>query len=156
MRRRYLELGTGEFIAAAVFAAVAAGVISPRLGTQQDVLALWCALVPLLVILVQAGVYWLLARHGLGREPMSTSARAVYRAFRYGNPVMLIVALVAIVVWRPTQFSIFAMVVAVWLFAAVEYVNYYVMRVAYPIQHWPRRVLRRRRPQLVRDLMSVR
>ena len=53
LRREYLRLGSGELAAAAVFAAVATR-LADRAGP-----ALWAAAAPLLVILVDAGAYWL-------------------------------------------------------------------------------------------------
>ncbi|MET4540142.1 hypothetical protein ABIE37_001923 [Arthrobacter bambusae] len=62
LRGKYLKLGTGELVAACVFALVASTIVMPRLSGPGDHFAMWSALIPLLVILVQAGVYWLLAR----------------------------------------------------------------------------------------------
>lgn len=55
LRRKYLSLGTGE-LAAAVFAAVSVVAVMPRVEIRQDSAALWSALIPLLVLLVQAGI----------------------------------------------------------------------------------------------------
>jgi hypothetical protein len=62
LRGRYLSLGFGELFAAVVFIGVAFVSVLPLLERPSDALAFWSALIPLLVILVQAGVYWLLAR----------------------------------------------------------------------------------------------
>ncbi|WP_009480277.1 hypothetical protein [Rhodococcus sp. JVH1] len=51
-----MSLGTGEVAAAAVFAAVSVTLAISRLEIRQDSAALWSALFPLLVILVQAGI----------------------------------------------------------------------------------------------------
>ncbi|MFW2242373.1 hypothetical protein ACVH9Z_23805 [Rhodococcus opacus] len=56
LRRKYLSLGTGELAAAAVFAAVSVVAVMPRVEIRQDSAALWSALIPLLVLLVQAGI----------------------------------------------------------------------------------------------------
>lgn len=53
LRRKYLSLGTGELVAAVVFAMVAVTVVGPRLGRPAEA-ALWSALAPLLLVLVQA------------------------------------------------------------------------------------------------------
>ena len=45
-------------------------------------------------------------------------------------------------------------VVAVWAFGVAEYANYFVARLAYPLQRWPFEVGKLRRPQLVHDLHS--
>ena len=76
LRRRYLSLGLGELAAAGVFAAVAVSVVMPRLEGPHDSAALWSALAPLLVVLVQAGVYWLLARGWVEQAPMAGPPRS--------------------------------------------------------------------------------
>ncbi|WP_206079933.1 hypothetical protein [Propioniciclava coleopterorum] len=116
---------------------------------------LWAALVPLLLILVQAGVYWLAARAWLGGT-MPAPVAAVYRTFRLLNPVLLLAGLVAAVLWLPTDPLGAALVVAVWLFGVVEYLNYYVVRLAYPWRSWPTKVTRWRTPRLVEDLRASR
>ena len=40
----------------------------------------------------------------------------------------------------------------VWAFGALEYVNYFVVRLSYPLAEWFVLVGRRRRPVLVRDV----
>ena len=82
LRRKYLNLGIGELVAAAVFAIVALFSIKPRLPNIQDQIALWCALMPLLVVLVAAGLYWLLARTWVGRAAMPGRVAAIYRVLK--------------------------------------------------------------------------
>ncbi len=146
----------GELAAAAVFAAVAVGVVTPRLEGPQDSAALWSALAPLLVILVQAGVYWLLARGWTELESMPARLAALYRVFRVLDVLLLAIALLGVVIWLPDHSGAALGVVAVWAFGVIEYVNYFVARLAYPLRRWPFEVGKWRRPQLVRDLNSAR
>ncbi|QQM19614.1 hypothetical protein I7X09_16000 [Rhodococcus sp. P-2] len=146
----------GELAAAAVFAAVAVGVVTPRLEGPQDPAALWSALSPLLVILVQAGVYWLLARGWIEVEPMPARLAALYRVFQVLDVLLLAIALLGVVIWLPDHSGTAVGVLAVWAFGVVEYVNYFVARLAYPLRRWPFEVGKWRRPQLVRDLNSAR
>ena len=155
LRRKYLSLGTGELVAAAVFAAVAVGVVMPRLETRQDSAALWSALAPLLIILVQAGAYWLLARNWVERAPMPTSLAALYRAFRALDAGLLVVGLLGVLAWLPDQVGAALAIVAVWVFGVVEYVNYFVVRLSYPIRRLPFVVGQWRTPRLVQDLNSA-
>ncbi|MDJ0402974.1 hypothetical protein QNA23_05770 [Rhodococcus erythropolis] len=152
LRRKYLNLGLGELAAAAVFAAVAVGFVMPRLEGSQDC----AALAPLLVILVQAGAYWLLARGWVELEPMPARLAALYRVFRVLDVLLLAIALLGVVIWLPDHSGAAVGVVAVWVFGVVEYVNYFVARLAYPLRRWPFEVGKWRRPQLVRDLNSAR
>ncbi len=156
LRRKYLSLGLGEFVAAAVFAAVAVTVAMPQLEMRQDSVALWSALVPLLIILVQAGAYWLLARNWVERAPMPASLAALYRAFRALDAGFLAVALLGALIWLPDHVGVALIVMAVWVFGLVEYINYFVVRLSYPIGRWPLMVGQWRAPRLVQDLKSAR
>ncbi|GAB7518287.1 hypothetical protein [Rhodococcus sp. no. 34] len=156
LRRRYLSLGLGELAAAGVFAAAAVGVVMPRLEGPKDSAALWSALAPLLVILVQAGVYWLLARGWVEQAPMPARLAALYRVFRVLDVLLLAIALLGVVIWLPDDSGAAVGVVAVWAFGVAEYANYFVARLAYPLRRWPFEVGKLRRPQLVHDLHSAR
>ena len=156
LRRKYLSLGTGELVAAAVFAAVAVSVVMPRLEIRQDSAALWSALTPLLIILVQAGAYWLLARNWVERAPMPTSLAALYRAFRALDAGFLAAGLLGVLVWLPDHVGVALAIVVVWVIGVVEYVNYFVVRLSYPIRRLPFMVGQWRTPRLVQDLNSAR
>ena len=153
-RRKYLSLGTGELVAAAGFAAIAAYVVTPRFDNEQDSAALWSALIPLLTVLVQAGVYWLLARSWIMQSRMPTTLAATYRAFRVANVALLAGGLIGIIVWFPDHTGAALLVVAVWLFGAVEYLNYFVVRLSYPVTQWLIKVGQRRTPRLIKDASS--
>ena len=155
LRRRYLSLGLGELAAAVVFLTLALTMAIPRLDDQQDRLALWSALVPLLVVLVQAGVYWLAARSWVGHHPMPVFMRGVYRVCRILDVALLAAGLVGIIVWFPAGIAAALAVVAVWLFGVIEFVNYFVVRLSYPARHWLSTVRQLRTPRLVRDMNTV-
>ena len=150
-RRAHLSLGLGELAAAAVFVLVGATVVSPWLGEDTS-LALWSALVPLVVVLVQGGAYWLLARGWVLRSSMPAPVAQVYRAFRVVDPVLLAAGLVGILLWVPERPAAALAVLGIWAFGVVEYVNYFVVRLAYPARGWVSDVRRGRRPRLVHDL----
>jgi asparagine N-glycosylation enzyme membrane subunit Stt3 len=152
LRRKYWSLGTGELVAAVGFGLLAALFVVPRMGDRQDAAALWSALIPLLVVLVQAGVYWLLARNWVERSPMPKPVAAVYRCFRILDVAVLLAGLVGVVVWIPDRLAPALLVVGVWLFGVVEYVNYFAVRLAYPWSQWFTRVWEWRTPRLVQDL----
>lgn len=156
LRRKYLSLGMGELVAAGVFAAIAVSVVMPRLEIRQDSAALWSALAPLLIILVQAGAYWLLARNWVQRAPMPTSLAALYRTFRALDAGFLVAGLLGVLAWLPDQVGVALAIVVVWVFGVVEYVNYFVVRLSYPIRRLPFVVGQWRTPRLVQDLNSAR
>lgn len=150
-----MSLGTGELAAGAVFAAVAVTTVVPRLTGHEDQVALWSALIPLLVILVQAGTYWLLARGWVEQGKMPAALAAIYRAFRVTDPALLMAGLVGVLMWLPDRPGSVATVVAIWLFGVVEYVNYFVVRLAYPVGRWFRAVGQWRTPRLVQDIRDA-
>lgn len=154
LRRKYLSLGLGELGAAAVFCGAAVFTITPRLADQASVQAFWSALLPLLIVLIQAGAYWLLARGWVDQAPMPRSIAKVYRSFRSLNIVFLVVGLVGVLVWIPASWGVTVAVMAVWLFGLIEYMNYFVVRLSYPVSRWPFLVLQWRKPRLVQELES--
>ncbi|KGM14849.1 hypothetical protein N867_14915, partial [Actinotalea fermentans ATCC 43279 = JCM 9966 = DSM 3133] len=116
--------------------------------------ALWSAVVPLLVVLVQAGAYWLLARTYVGRAPMPTAAAAAFRACRVADVVVLAAGLAGVVVWWPGGVA-GVLVAGVWAFGVVEYVNYFAVRLSWPARTWLAGVRSRRVPRLVLDLREA-
>ncbi|WP_265442646.1 hypothetical protein [Flexivirga meconopsidis] len=147
LRRTYLSLGLGELCATAVFVGVA------LTGVVPSSAALWSALIPLVLVLLQGGVYWLLARRWLARGVMPRAVAAAYRSFRLLDPLVIAAGLVGVLV---TQVSAEQRVLAlmVWLLAVVEYVNYFVVRLAYPATSWLSKVGERRIPRLVKDIQA--
>ena len=152
LRRRYLNLGLGELAACLVFAVVAGAMVVPRLESAGDTAAVWSALLPLLVVLLQAGTYWLLAFSWVERASMPASLAAVYRAFRVLDVVVLAGGLVGVLIWWPANMAVAVLVVAVWAFGVVEYLNYFVVRLAYPATRWLTSVRRAQTPRLVLDM----
>lgn len=137
----------------AVFA-VCGILLTGRLGTP-DAFALWAALIPLLVILCQAGTYWLLARTWVGVARMPAALAGVFRGLRIADVVLLVIGLVGVIVWWPANLAVALGVLAVWAFGVIEYLNYFVVRLSYPVTSWFRRVGEARRPQLVQDMIDA-
>ncbi|MBD8467844.1 hypothetical protein IFU30_16380 [Plantibacter sp. CFBP 8798] len=155
LRGRYLSLGLGELFAALVFIWVAFVSALPLLEQPTDALAFWSALVPLLVILVQAGVYWLLARRWVKQGTMPPGLAATYRGFRVLDAVLLLAGLVGIIVWFPVHPFAAIGIPFVWLLGVIEYVNYFVVRLAYPPSMWFQRIGEWRTPRLIQDVWAA-
>lgn len=152
LRRTYLSLGLGELASAVVFALVSSRTpISARANP-----ALVIAVTPLVVVLVQAGCYWLAARTWVGIDTMPRALAVAYRGFGWINPILLGAALIGLLTRLPVSAFDRALVLGVWLFGAVEHVNYYLVRLAYPARQWARLVRQRRTPRLRRDLDAAR
>jgi hypothetical protein len=152
LRRRYLSLGSGELAAAAVFVVLGAATIGPRLRDGSERLALWSALIPLTVILVQTGGYWLLARGWVGRAEMPEPLARLYRVLRIVNVVLLMAGLGGVIIWAPPRPWAVALAAGIWLFGVVEFCNYFVVRLAYPFARWFGEVGQWRTPRLVLDM----
>lgn len=152
LRGKYLKLGTGELAAAAVFAWLAMTFVLPNLSQLRDQAALCSALAPLLIILLQAGAYWLAARNWVGLRPMPASLAGMYRAFLVVDAVLLAAGLSGLVICWPPHPGAALLVAAVWAFGAVEYVNYFLVRLAYPAGTWLAAVGQWRVPQLMKDV----
>ncbi|GAA2235177.1 hypothetical protein GCM10010413_38620 [Promicromonospora sukumoe] len=162
LRRTYLNLGLGELAAVVVFVVVRPGVAA-RLGDDGGP-ALWWAMTPLLVVLLQGSAYWLAARawlpgsgrlgsprRGTGRRGMPRPVALTYRAFRLLNPVLLAVCLAGLLL-SGADGGALVVCLLVWAFGVLEYVNYFVVRLSYPVARWFALVGRRRTPALVRDV----
>lgn len=154
-RRRYLSLGTGEIAAAAAFVSVAVLSIQPLLEGRGERIALWAGLLPPLIVLVQAGTYWLLARSWVGGGRMPAGIAAVYRVLQFLDAALLGVGLLALIWVAPLRPGVLVLGGAVWLFAAAEYINYFYVRLAYPWRTRFRNVRRWRTPRLVRDIREA-
>lgn len=116
--------------------------------------ALWWAMAPLLVVLLQGSAYWLLARTwlpGAGRSGMPRNIALLYRAFRLLDPVLLAGGLAGVLLTGPGPGAL-VLCLLVWLFGVLEYVNYFVVRLSYPVAQWFALVGRRRTPAIVRDV----
>lgn len=155
LRRKYLSLGAGELTAAALFAAFAAFVLVPRFEYPYAAGALWSALIPLLVVLAQAGVYWLLARSWVVVGRMPVALAALYTVFRWLNLVLLAAGLFGMFMWWPQPLSAALLCLGVWIFGVVEYVNYFVVRLSYPFSEWFGKVSQWRVPRLMHDVRAA-
>jgi hypothetical protein len=116
--------------------------------------ALWWAMAPLLVILLQGSAYWLLARTwlpGAGRTGMPRGIALLYRAFRLLDPVLLAGCLAGVLLTGAGSGAL-VLCLLVWAFGVLEYVNYFVARLSYPATQWFARVGRWRTPVLVQDV----
>jgi hypothetical protein len=86
LRRKCLSLGAGELVAAVIFGFVAFASVTPRLRTGDERAALWSALIPLLRILIQGGIYWLLARRWVKLRPCRPGWPASIERSAYSTP----------------------------------------------------------------------
>ena len=154
LRRKYLSLGIGEFTAIAVFVIGALLGVMPRLSGSEP-LALWAALIPLCLILAQAGTYWLLARAWVGESTMPRGLAGFYRLLRIVNPILLLAGAVVIAMSLPIGPGALILAIAIWVFAVIEYLNYFVVRLSYPLSRWFQEVGSWRTPRLMIDVRDA-
>ena len=133
LRRRYLSLGLSEFATVAVFVYAALRVVVPRLGSDQAVASFLVAAVPPVLFLSQTAAYWLLARTWVEVRSMPRVLARLYRTLQVLDVLVLLAAGVYIAVDPSTTRWAGTMAALVWLFAVVEFTNYYVMRLSYPL-----------------------
>lgn len=96
-RRRYRSLGMGELASAAVFVVAATTFVGlPTLSSA----GVWIALTPPLIVLLQGGAFWLLARRWVVGGRHAAAAGTAVRLFRIVDPLLLVAAAVGALWWR--------------------------------------------------------
>lgn len=152
LRRRFLSLAWGELTltAALVFAGVYWHLWQSRGPFRGETTG---AFVVLELLLLQGAAYW--ASWALrGRRARRRSIVTAFRALRTINLGVLLALGVTLVLKRlPEGFA-----VALAFFALVEYVNYFVIRLSFPLPDFVRPLARRNFPRslLARELAEQR
>ncbi len=65
------------------------------------------------------------------------------------------IGLVGVVLWWPGTVGAMLLPLAVGAFGVIEYVNYFVVRLSYPVGRWLTTIGQWRTPQLVQDLRGT-
>lgn len=153
LRRRYLELGAGELAAVASFVIALSAIVSTNDLSSQDSQTLWLALAPLEFILLQGAGYWFAARSWVKKTSAPRWFRVLYTFFLWLNPLVLLGGAMAIVVAEHTRMNLVLGGLSV-AFGVIEYVNYYWIRLSYPVRTWFTTVTQWRTPRLRLDLQG--
>lgn len=154
LRRKFLSLGLGELAAVVAFAYIAFWVLGPKVHDERTMVTFMVALVPLLLVLSQAGAYWLLARAWVKVRSMPHPLAVLYRRFLVLNVLVIVAAGFYIGFNLPDPPAMAVLSIAVWLFAVLEFVNYYLVRLSYPMSQWFHQVGHWRTPYLIRDIQA--
>ena len=149
LRRRLLNLGSGELAAALVFAWLS--VFAGR-DDSPGRIGLPLATIGLVVVLIEGGCFWLLARRWVPGGRMPRTAARTYLMLRWATPLILVLSAVGLALRWPSLAQVRVLGVIAVAFGVIEYVNYFVLRVSYPVATWWRDVRRLRRPRLIRDV----
>jgi len=86
---------------------------------------------------------------------MPFGVAATYHLLRVLDAGLLTAGLCAVIVWWPNQTVASIFVMTVWLFGLVEYINYFHVRLSYPLRRWFTTLGQWRTPQLVKDMRSA-
>lgn len=89
------------------------------------------------------------------RDRMPHMPGRCFRGLRLFTPVVLITGLVGVIVNAPSGATATVVVALVWAFGVIEYVNYYLVRLAYPWRRWASEVSQWRAPTLVKDVRAA-
>jgi hypothetical protein len=149
LRRRLLNLGSGELVAAVVFAWLS------LFASREDPvgrIGLPLATVGLVLVLMEGGCFWLLARSWVPRGRMPRAVARIYLALRWVMPLILILSAVGLAMRWPSLPQVRILGVGAVSLGVIEYVNYFIRRVSYPVATWCRDVRRLREPRLMRDV----
>jgi hypothetical protein len=110
------------------------------------------ATVGLVLVLIEGGCFWLLARSWVPRGRTPRAVARIYLTLRWATPLMLVLSAVGLAMWWPSLPQIRVLGVSAVTFGVIEYVNYFILRVSYPVATWWQDVRRLRQPRLIRDV----
>jgi hypothetical protein len=82
---------------------------------------------------------------------MPRALARIFLVIRAIDVAVLGLGLLGLIIWWPRSTGVAIGLLAVWLFGVVEYVNYFVVRLAYPPGRWLTSVGQRRVPRLLQD-----
>lgn len=143
-------MGTGELASAGVFLFIG---VRASLNAEPTNWAVAFATLPLVTILAAAGCYWLLARTWVGISIMPGSIARQFQRFRVAHIFLLLCGSLVLLLLLPrsSPTHVFFCSAAL-MFAFIEHINYFHVRLAYPIQQWAGEVTRFRTARLRKDL----
>jgi hypothetical protein len=96
-----------------------------------------------------------MARAWVKMRPMPRRVADLYRAFRILDVILVLAAGVYITFHLPSTAWVRVLTLLMWLFAVLEFVNYYVLQLSYPVNEWFVRIGEWRTPRLICDLRTA-
>lgn len=132
MKRRLHQLAVGELAAVAVFW-VDFFLFEKRFFPEKFPISVVFSLGILSFILIQASVFWLILLRRMSRPGFAEkSARKIYKILKRLDVFLLCIGLFGIAV-NHNRFSMTMLSFFLWLFALIEWVNYYKWRLSYSL-----------------------
>lgn len=83
---------------------------------------------------------------------MPRALARIYLTLRWVTPLILILSAMGLAMWWPSLPQIRVLGVSAVTFGVIEYLNYFILRVSYPVATWWHDVRRLRQPRLIRDV----
>ena len=86
------------------------------------------------------------------RHRMPRTLARFYLTLRWVTPLFFVLSAVGLAMWWPSLPHVRVLGVSAVSFGVIEYVNYFIRRVSYPVATWWWDVRRLRQPRLIRDV----
>lgn len=127
VEKELLKLATGELASILVFW------LCYLLWFRRPVAPVMYSLSVLCFVLLQGSVYWFICLRRLTRKTAASKVTGkCYRALKFLDVLLIAGFVPVLIVSRPADFSTYFWGIFLILFAIVELVNYYLVRLSYP------------------------
>ena len=140
VRKELVSLCLGEFTAVLSFW-FCFFLLKNRLGDENSLVTILYPLSLLTFILLQGSIYWAILIRRLSNPQFGRgSVPKLYGGFRILDLVLLISGFLFIV-WNTQSFQVAILATVIQLFALIEWINYYLLRLSYslnPLVLWKR------------------
>ena len=140
VRKELMSLCLGELTAVLSFW-LCFFLLKNRLGDVNSIVIILYALSLLTFILLQGSIYWAILIRRLSKPQFgSASVSKLYCGFRILDLVLLISGF-PFIVWNTQSFQVAIIATLIQLFALIEWLNYYLVRLSYslnPLVLWKR------------------
>lgn len=140
VRNELVSLCLGEFTAALIFW-FCFFLLKNWLGDVNSLVIILYPLSLLTFILLQGSIYWAILMRRLSKPQFgSGTVPKLYGGFRILDLVLLISGF-PLIVWNTQSFQVAILATLIQLFALIEWVNYYLLRLSYnlnPLVLWKR------------------
>ena len=140
VRKELVSLCLGEFTAVLSFW-FCFFLLKNRLGDENSLVTILYPLFLLTFILLQGSIYWAILMRRLSNPQFgSGSVPKLYGGFRILDLVLLISGF-PFIVWNTQSFQVTILATLIQLFALIEWVNYFLVRLSYslnPLVLWKR------------------
>ena len=140
VKKELVSLCLGELAAALSFW-LCFFLLKNRLGDWRSLITILYTLSLLTFILLQGSIYWAILIRRLSKPQFgSGTVPKIYGCFRILDLILLISGF-PVIVWNTQSFQVAILATLIQLFALIEWINYYLIRLSYslnPLVLWKR------------------